>query len=579
MKKVLKLVCVLLSLFMLTALIAGCGSTTNTPSQSTDDNPTKQPNDSTNDPNDGTIEPITITVRNVYPGKDWELKDTPVGAVFYEKTGVNVKMEHSVGDEMQTIALLLASGDLPDIVAPHYQVGPFIEAGEALELTDLIEQYAPNYKKALGDLWGRMAWNKEDQGRYSLIPPAYVSEPFEQRNWFFLQHAVVIDQNYPEMKTLQHYEDAIRSYMEKYPTIDGQPTIGLTLLADDWRWIISLTNPAMMAAGTQSSGEFYVDPETKEITYRVLREEEKEYFRWLNHMYNDGLLDREAFTQTLDQYQAKIATGRVLGITDMGWQFADAEKALRQDGKSERTYGSYPVVLEEGIINTAFCGDNALLSPTPIMIISKNTQYPERIMQFVDYLVSEEGQILNYWGIEGVHYDIIGGKRVFKEEEMSQRYSDPDYSLKTGIGLLSAFPSYGEGVKDSSGQYYTLSSKEDVIKQYSDTDRQVLTAYGKETWADFFAKPAEFIERQWPKEGSIVNMLPADSDGSVAFQKLQDVVKKDVIRAIVSKPSEFDNIWEEFEANMEKAGHQTFVNAIKELIVEQMDLWGMDFYQ
>lgn len=85
------------------------------------------------------LEPVTVTVRNVFSGTNAETRGTPVGDVYYEKTGVNVKLEYSVGDENQTIALMIASGDLPDMVIPHYNVAPFVEAGCALELTDLIE--------------------------------------------------------------------------------------------------------------------------------------------------------------------------------------------------------------------------------------------------------------------------------------------------------------------------------------------------------------------------------------------------------------------------------------------------------
>ncbi|PAE14500.1 hypothetical protein CHH91_19140, partial [Virgibacillus sp. 7505] len=74
------------------------------------------------------------------------------------------------------------------------------------------------------------------------------------------------------------------------PTIDGQPTLGLSLLADDWRIMISTTNPAFYATGAPDDGEFYIDPDTYEATMHYRRAEEKEYFRWLNHMNDSGLL-------------------------------------------------------------------------------------------------------------------------------------------------------------------------------------------------------------------------------------------------------------------------------------------------
>ena len=68
--------------------------------------------------------------------------------------------------------------------------------------------------------------------------------------------------------------------------------------------------------GGPDDGQWYIDPETYEAIYHIRRPEEKEYFRWLNHMNDIGLLDPESFVQKYDQYKAKIAQGRVLALTD-----------------------------------------------------------------------------------------------------------------------------------------------------------------------------------------------------------------------------------------------------------------------
>ena len=43
--------------------------------------------------------------------------------------------------------------------------------------------------------------------------------------------------------------------------------------------------------------------------------------------------------------------------------------------------------------------------------------------------------ILNNWGIEGVNYVVIDGKRVIPPEEMNRRLNDPNYRRETGVGL------------------------------------------------------------------------------------------------------------------------------------------------
>ena len=94
--------------------------------------------------------------------------------------------------------------------------------------------------------------------------------------------------------------------------------------------------------------------ETNKATYHFRRPEEKEYFRWLNHMNDIGLLDKESFVQKYDQYKAKVASGRVLGLIDQDWDYNDGEKALKTAGKFDQTYGHYPVTLNENYKDNSF---------------------------------------------------------------------------------------------------------------------------------------------------------------------------------------------------------------------------------
>ena len=109
------------------------------------------------------------------------------------------------------------------------------------------------------------------------------------------------------------------------PRLTVKPIIPLSLNGGEWQFLITVTNPAVATTGAQDEGEFYIDPNTYEAKLHYLRPEEKEYFRWLNHMHDIGLLDTESFVQKYDQYKAKIASGRVLGLIDMDWDFAGEE--------------------------------------------------------------------------------------------------------------------------------------------------------------------------------------------------------------------------------------------------------------
>jgi len=101
-----------------------------------------------------TEEEVTFTywVRNDNPDSVANYADAAVYQILREKTGVNIQFLHPVGDE--TLDLLFASDDLPDIIetvnrnAIPNGADQSIEDGMIIRLNELIDEYAPNFKKA-----------------------------------------------------------------------------------------------------------------------------------------------------------------------------------------------------------------------------------------------------------------------------------------------------------------------------------------------------------------------------------------------------------------------------------------------
>ncbi len=381
--------------------------------------------DSTSSPKEETTGPVTFSLFSADPHSQWDKMESPVSKAIKDKTDVTLDPEFDVNGGDQKISLMIASGEYPDLILPKGNAGNLVDAGAFIDLTDLIEEHAPNLKKIYGDYLSRLKWSNEDEAIY-ILPTSPVDQTyFEPGTGFMLQHDVVQKLGYPEIRTVEDVEKAIKEYKAKYPTIDGKPTIGLSLLADDWRIQISTTNPAFYATGAPDDGEFYIDPKSHEAKLHYRRAEEKEYFRWLNHMNDIDLLDKESFVQKYDQYLAKISSGRVLSVTDTDWQIGDADRALRESGKTERMYGMYPVTLNEQFKHHNF-QDTGYLGGWGIGITVDNED-PVRAIKFIDYLASEEGQILQNWGIEGEHYEVVDGKRVISKEEMDQRNNNANY--------------------------------------------------------------------------------------------------------------------------------------------------------
>ena len=148
-----------------------------------------------------------------------------------------------------------------------------------------------------------------------------------------LQWAVLQENQYRVPYTLEEYTQMIRDYMEKYPMINGKPAIGISIVCSDWHWYTMLSNPSGYMNGSADNGQWIVDDEKQEVYYKHAADGQKEYYKWLNEMYNEGILDPEFATQTHEDFVLKVAEGRVLGLLDEEWDYTGAEISLRADGQ------------------------------------------------------------------------------------------------------------------------------------------------------------------------------------------------------------------------------------------------------
>ncbi|MDR9744043.1 ABC transporter substrate-binding protein [Paenibacillus sp. FSL F4-0087] len=518
--------------------------------------------------------PMTLTFFGADSNANWNKMQDDVGKEITKQTGITLDAEFAVSDPAQRLALIAASGDYPDLISPKGDLDKLVDAGAMLDLTDLIDQHAPNIKKLFGDQIKRLRYSNDDPSIY-VIPTysAIDGVNFVAGAGFELQHRAVQEAGYPQIKTLQDYENVIRSYLEKHPTDEnGNKNIGMTLNADDWHMQITVTNPAAETTGKSGDGEYYIDPESHKATYHFRTEGEKEYFQWLNHMYNTGLLDQESFVQKNDQYLAKVASGRVIGLIDADWGYSDGEKALKSSGKNDQTYGHYSVTLSDQYKDNRYQSTGFMAGWG--VGITESAEDPVRAIKFLDFLASEEGQILNYWGVESKQYTMEDGKRVVPADVQQRIINDNiAFTRESGVGLYTNMGGhYGDGVKDSTGNYYTKNFPEQIIENYTDVEKETLQAYDATTWMDLFPNEKDFPVKPW---GAVWNIsVPSDDEINIIANKVKDITWKQIPLAVMAKPEEFDAIWNNYQQKLIDAGVEKMEQGFTKYVQDRVKLWN-----
>ena len=555
-KKVLSL---LLAGLMTTSIFVGCGK------QGDDNN--------SNASEDGDKSPITFTIFSADLSEDIPFTDD-VAKKITELTGVTLKFEHPVAGDTQAVPLMIASGEYPDLIYAKGDTSKLIDAGAIIKLDDYFEKSGDNLKALYGDQLNRLRYSSDDPSIYSVGTYGVTNAVFAPSGTMQIQHQVLKEMGYPEIKTIYDYEEVIKEYLAKNPTTeDGQERIGLSLMASDWRWLITVGNIASLAAGIPDDGQFAVNDETGEATYKFLLPEVKEYFKWLNHMNDEGLLDPESFTQKEDTYRAKIAAGRVVGLSDAEWDYQSAVTTLIGEGKDEQTYAKLPVVIDDSTQKDQSLKDYGFSGGWGLTI-SSSCKDPERAFEFLDWLASDEAQILLNWGVEGTHYTINDeGKREFLPEIQEQRNTDPDFSKKTGVGqYVYPFPQRGVGALDANGDSYSPDTLENKVANYTDAEKETLAAYGAEAWTELFPSAEEL---GISNHGQVWQLnIPSDSDMAIIQKKADDYIQQAATQAILGSPEDFDKAWDEIVATLESYKIDELNQGITDLIKDRLELWN-----
>jgi len=516
----------------------------------------------------GTKKPITFTFHNEDASEDMPFSD-PVALRIKELTGVTLEVRRPVGGDQQSIPLMLASGDYPDLIFAKGNIGMLIEAGAVIPLDDFIEKRGQNLKTLYGDQIGRLRNSTSDPRIYTVGTWGVNNAIWTTDGTMQLQHAVLKELGYPKMQTLQDYEQAIKTYMARHPTINGRRTIGFSLLIDTWQWYISLSNPSCFLLGYADDGQWVVDRDTLEAKYKFMVPDARLYYQWLNRMNAEGLLDPETFTQKEDEWRAKIASGRVLGTSYPLWGYGEARTSLVNEGRPERTFAYLPITADERFKSAAL-QDYGFAGGWGISI-SSQCRDPERAFEFLDWLCSEEAQILVNWGIEGVNYQVVDGKRVVPQDEQRRADTDPDYSRKTGVGRwVHPFPQKGNMFVDSTGNYITRDSPERIKESYHDIERETLAAYGAAMWIDLFPS-SESLGKSRHGQAWQYALSP---DLNAKIVEADNYMKNALANIVLGRPENFNASWQRIQQELTRMGMEDANRAMTKMIRDKVELWN-----
>lgn len=484
-----------------------------------------------------------------------------VQAKLTELTGAEVKETWLTGQKAEeAIGVMVAAGEYPDFIeaSDGYQI--MVDAGALIAIDEYWDDY-PNIKNYLSEA----EWNmcRKADGHIYAIPQFGIingedTSPIHNDEAWWIQTRVLKWAGYPEVKTMDQYFKLLEDYAAANPThSDGSKVIPYTILCEDWRYYC-LENPPLFLAGNPNDGSVIVDPVTHKVSDYNVTPIAKQYFQKLNEEYKKGIIDPESFTQTYDEYIAKISTGRVLGFVDQYWNFAyTGMDAIKAAGLDDCTYVPLGIVAEEGIVDRYH--SKSALDVSGGLSITTSCKDVEGAMQFINDLLTQEALTLRFWGIEGVDYLVDDNGIFYRTQEMRDKAVDADYKADN-LCAYAYFPQY-EGMNlDGINAWRPDNQPAEFFEDLSVDVKECLAAYGASTYVEMLSPAGE--NAPWYPMWSYSNDLTTETEAGMAWNQMGEVKHEYLPKVVMAK--DFEAAWTDYLAEYyDRADVQKFLDAMQ----------------
>ena len=369
---------------------------------------------------------LTVWMENPLPDYVANANDLPFYQALEEATGVHINFIHPTSSNVkEQFNLLMFDNQLPDIICGGnlYEGGVFqgIKEGVFLDLAPYLAEYAPDYYAIItaNDAIYREIANADGQIGYFGRIKLEKDPPFRR---MVLKQEMLDELGIAIPETLDEVENMFQLMLDKGITPFMLKANGM--------------EPNFMGMYDVIAGFYQKDGE---ILFGQIQPGFKDYLTLMHSWYEKGYISKDFANQTgvntmFDNgeigtyYDAIVATynrGQRYGATIVAAPYPRLNKE-QQLHWEDTQYGNF-------IFNSN--NDN--------IVITADCKKIETAMKWLNYRYTAEGADLCNWGIKGVSYEVVDGKKQYLPAMIANEKFTPEqtsYYYKMHLGAKLAEP-------------------------------------------------------------------------------------------------------------------------------------------
>lgn len=370
------------------------------------------------------------------------MNDNITYQLLEELTNVHLDFWAVTDETDQKFNLMVASGDYADIMVwgSRYYAGGAIKAvedGVFMELTDVIDEYMPNYAYRISDpdVYGQVLMSDGNIGEIFTLnrnPMKPGIGPIVRKDWLddlgIDSKDIVTYDDYHEMLTLFKNEKGATSALFLGP--NGVPS---------GNYLTAGYGVAAYTDVTSSTGAYYQDNGV--VAYGPIQPAFKDYLTMMHSWYDEGLISPDYLNNSDIQVSAGDVTDGSTGL----WYHMSQIMSEHVASAIDEGFDSVAIqdaVMNEGDLNRLgnYSGSTVESNSLSISATCKNI---ETVAKWVDFAFSEEGSLIYSYGVEGETFEYDGnGNPVFTDlignnpNGLGTIVACNLYAIQTGVGYL-----------------------------------------------------------------------------------------------------------------------------------------------
>lgn len=359
--------------------------------------------------------------------------DTPAHEEITKRTNVKLNLQivpsSSYKDKKN---ILLGTNNFPDLIYLQGMDDVVTYAGSGIfePLSQYVnEQDMPNFYK----FWQQYPEMKKYLMNGELyVFPVVARE--ESANGFgpVIREDLLKQNNLNTPQTFDELLDVLKKLKEIYPdSVPWTTRKGTTNLLK--------TTAYMLGSGYDSNGLYYdYDVNGGSYVFGPASQNFKEVLSYLNKAYEAGVLDPDFATNTAEQMESKLSSGKSLFFLDNSGFGQNYTKSLRKIQGNENAVMQI-IPIPENSFGQKRAMAYATELPGRFYAVNAKAKNKKEIIKFIDWMYSKEGSDITNYGVEGKSFEYNqNGEPEFKKDYVMQfKDAQPSdyYAVYSDLGI------------------------------------------------------------------------------------------------------------------------------------------------